>query len=130
MATATTQLRSDIVAANRVFMDAFARGDARGVAACYTAEGSVLPPGSDAMQGQVAIATFWQGAMDAGIASARLDTVEVEGGEAAAYEVGRYTLTGRDGKQLDQGKYIVIWHREGGAWRLHRDIWNTSQAAG
>jgi ketosteroid isomerase-like protein len=30
------------------------------------------------------------------------------------------------GKVVDRGKYIVIWKREQGQWKLHRDIWNTS----
>jgi hypothetical protein len=31
-----------------------------------------------------------------------------------------------DGKVLDKGKYIVIWKKEDGTWKLHRDIWTTS----
>jgi ketosteroid isomerase-like protein len=27
---------------------------------------------------------------------------------------------------MDSGKYVVIWKREDGAWKLHRDIWTTS----
>jgi ketosteroid isomerase-like protein len=128
-AVATSQFRSEIVAANQKFMGAFARGDAQSVAGCYTAEAWLLPPGSDVVQGTAAIATFWRGAMDAGITSVTLDTVEVEGREDTAGEVGRFTLSGRDGVTLDRGKYVVIWRRDGGAWKLHRDIWNTSQAA-
>jgi hypothetical protein len=30
---------------------------------------------------------------------------------------------------LDQGKYIVIWKREKGQWKLHRDIFNSSVPA-
>jgi ketosteroid isomerase-like protein len=26
------------------------------------------------------------------------------------------------------GKYIVVWKKDGDAWRLHRDIWNTDPA--
>jgi ketosteroid isomerase-like protein len=46
-----------------------------------------------------------------------------------AYEVGKLTLKGEDGTVLDSGKYVVIWKRENGQWRLHRDIWNTSMPA-
>ena len=27
---------------------------------------------------------------------------------------------------MDSGKFIVIWKQEGGQWKLHRDIWNSS----
>jgi hypothetical protein len=33
------------------------------------------------------------------------------------------------GKVLDRGKYVVIWKRDGAAWRIHRDIWNSSMPA-
>jgi ketosteroid isomerase-like protein len=68
--------------------------------------------------------------MGMGIKEATLDTVEVEAHGDAAYEVGRYTLKGDGGQLLDQGKYVVIWKRVGGQWRLHRDIWNSSLPAG
>jgi hypothetical protein len=35
----------------------------------------------------------------------------------------------QDGSILDTGKYIVIWKRENGAWKWHRDIWNSSRPA-
>jgi ketosteroid isomerase-like protein len=32
-------------------------------------------------------------------------------------------LVAKDGK-VDQARYVVVWKREGGRWKLHRDIWN------
>jgi hypothetical protein len=29
----------------------------------------------------------------------------------------------------DDGKYLVIWKRDQGKWRLHRDIWTTNMLA-
>jgi len=46
-----------------------------------------------------------------------------------AYEVGTYAAMGEGGKPLDSGKYVVVWRRDGEAWKLHRDIWNTSMPA-
>lgn len=117
-----------IAAANRNFMDTFARGDAQGMAALYTADGALLPTNSGTVQGQDAIAEFWGGAMGMGIETATLETVELEGDGSTAIEVGRYALGG-GGETVDEGKYIVIWKNEDGAWKLHRDIWNTSRSA-
>ena len=119
-------VRAEIVAANEAFMAAFGAGDAAGVAALYTARGQLLPPNMDTMAGQAAIQAFWQGAMDMGIRSAQLETAEVEGDGDTAVEVGKYTLCGEGGQVLDQGKYIVVWKRDGGQWKLHRDIFNSS----
>jgi len=30
---------------------------------------------------------------------------------------------------VTDGKYVVIWKRDGGQWKIHRDIWNTSMPA-
>ena len=64
-----------------------------------------------------------------GIKTARLDTVEAEEYGETAIEIGKYTLSGEAGKVMDRGKYVVIWKQEGGQWKLHRDIWNSSLSA-
>ena len=122
-------IRTDIMACNKNFMDAFARGDANGLAALYTAGGQLLPPNSDVVAGRDAIRTFWQGAMNMGLKEARLDTLEAEGVGSIAIEVGKYTLCAAGGVVADAGKYVVIWKTEAGGWKLHRDIWNSSRPA-
>jgi uncharacterized protein (TIGR02246 family) len=126
---ATGDVREAIAAANQHFMTTFARGDAAGMAACYTPDGQVLPPNTDLMTGAQAIQAFWQAVMDMGIKEATLETVELESHGDTAHEVGRFTLRGDAGQVLDQGKYVVIWKRQGGQWKLHRDIWNSSRPA-
>ena len=104
------------------------RVTARRVAALYTQDAQAFPPGGDAVTGRPAIQKFWQGVMDSGVKGAKLTTVEVTAAGDMAHEVGRYELSGADGKRLDHGKYVVVWKRDGGQWKLHRDIWNTSAA--
>jgi uncharacterized protein (TIGR02246 family) len=127
--TMSTGIRDAIAAANVEFVAAFGRGNAAGVAALYTEGGQLLPPNADVMTGKEAIQAFWQGAMDMGIRSAQLEIVEVEDHGDTAIEVSRYTLCGEGGQVLDRGKYIVVWKREGGQWKLHRDIFNSSMPA-
>ena len=67
--------------------------------------------------------------MDAGIKSIELKTTEVEGLGDTAVEVGSFTLFAKTGATIDQGKYLVLWKRVDGAWRLHRDCWNSNQPA-
>ena len=107
----------------------YARGDAEGMGKLYTTGGQLLPTNSDFVTGNEAIQAFWQAVMDMGIKTAELETVELEGHGDTAIEVGRYALGGDGGQVLDKGKYIVIWKQEGGQWKLHRDIWNTSMPA-
>ncbi|MGI8784740.1 MAG: YybH family protein [Acidobacteriota bacterium] len=121
--------RSQIEAANKEFMSAFKRGDAAAVASLYTAQGQLLPAHSDFVTGAAAIRAFWQGALDLGLKDAFLETVEVEAHGDTAIEVGRYKLLASGGAVADTGKYLVVWKNESRTWKLHRDIWTTSQAS-
>ena len=38
-------------------------------------------------------------------------------------------MTSQDGKHLDHGKYLVFYKKEGGRWKIYRDIWNSSMPA-
>ena len=118
-----------ITAGNHDFMVAVRKGDGAGLAALYTEDGKILPPNSDFVAGRQAIQGFWQAMLGMGIKGARLESVEVESHGDTAIEVGKYTLYGGEGQELDQGKYIVIWKHEHGQWKLHRDIFNSSNPA-
>ena len=121
-------VRSLIQSANQKFMDAFSRADAAAIAALYTDNPKLLPPGFPMMTGKEAVQSFWQGAMDMGIKEAILQTIEVESQGDLASEVGRFTLTmqpsGSESTTMT-GKYVVVWKNQDGAWKLHIDIWNT-----
>ena len=125
----STEVQAAIAAAVENFMAAFNRGDAAGLADFYTENGQLLPTGSDFITGKTAIQTFWQGAMDMGIKTAKLEAVETEGHGDTAIEIGKYSLRGETGNVLDNGKYVVIWKQEGDQWKLHRDLWNSSLPA-
>ena len=129
MATMTqtaSDLREEIRSANDNFEKNFASGDARGMAALYTSDGVLLPPGAGLQEGSDAIQNFWQMVMDMGIKEAHLETLDVEQEGDTAIEMGQYELSGAEGQRMDQGKYIVIWKRDQGKLKLHKDIWNTS----
>jgi uncharacterized protein (TIGR02246 family) len=125
-----TQTASDtleeIRSVNQNFETNFASGDAQGMASLYTSDGLLLPPGAGTQKGPNAIQNFWQMVMDMGIKGAHLETLEIEQEGETAIEMGQYELSGAEGQRMDQGKYIVIWKRQEGQWKLHKDIWNTS----
>jgi len=127
---AADSIRSKIEAANKSFEAAVSRSDGPGVAALYTANAQLLPAQSDFVTGTQAIGQFWQTAFDSGMKGVSLVTMEVEKHADTAYEVGELEILGAEGNVLDRAKYIVIWKKEGGSWKLHRDIWTTSVVPG
>jgi ketosteroid isomerase-like protein len=119
-------VRTAIEAANVQFSAAVAKGDGAALAALYSTDGQVMPAGSAPIRGTEAIQKFWQGALDSGIATAGLKTIDIFGRGPTATEVGEYELRDKAGKVLDQGKYIVIWRHIGGTWKLLRDMFSSN----
>ena len=123
----SSDIRPQIEAANAQFVTAFKYGDATSLANLYTAGALLLPANSDFVLGTAAIRTFWQSVIDMGLKGATLETIELEAHGDTAIEVGRYRLLAAGDTVADQGKYIVVWKNDNGKWKLHRDIWTTSQ---
>ena len=122
---------AEIAEAHRRLEQAFNRGDAAAVAALYTEDATLLPPGADILTGRRAAQARWQAAYDTGARNLSLDPVSVEtyGGDAAR-EIGRFALEapGQGGETARvEGKYVVVWKRTAEGWRLDTDIWNLNR---
>ena len=118
--------RVQIDAANRKVHETLATRDPAAIANLYTVDGMVLPPRQESVRGRDAIRKFWEASLAGGDAEMTIATVEVEGREDTAYEVGTYVFRAPDGRVLDHGKFIVIWRLVESEWKLHRDIYNSS----
>ncbi len=123
----TETTRQEIAQLSRQFGEIFTRGDMAALAALYTEDGQVLPPGGPTARGHQAIRQFWQGARDSGIEAAELQTLEVVGGGDLACEIGRGTLTirGGGGTSRVEVRYVVVWRRQGDGWKMAVDTWNS-----
>ena len=119
-------LKETITAADAAWAAAYAKGDAKAVAAIYSADGQILAEGSDPVKGTAALTKFIQGVLDEGVSSIALTTLEVVGQGRYATNVGSYVMKDKAGKEIDHGKYMELWRLEKGVWKLHRDIFNSS----
>ena len=130
---ATAQARdvkAEIDAANAKFVAAFNKGDAASVAQLYTEQATVLPPGAPMAKGRAAIQNFWQGAIQSGLKNVSLKALQVDQFGSAAREIGQFSLDAPDAQKQTvhvEGKYVVLWRRTGGSWKLDTDIWNTNK---
>jgi len=123
-----TGARAAIEAGNTKFSEAFERDDSEAIAALYTQDAIVFPPGGEMVKGRQAIGSFWKATRQGGVNSAKLTTVDVGESGDLAYEVGTVLLAIQpEGKEsaTASAKYVVVWKRQAdGSWQLHRDIWN------
>jgi len=128
----SSSARKAIETNNSRFVETFNKGDAAAVADMYAAEAKLLPPNSQMIEGRQNIQAFWQIPITAGAKLQALDTVQVDVRGDLAYELGKYTFTipQASGQSVtDQGKYLVVWKKQGRSWKLLLDIWNTSSSA-
>ena len=123
----TDSARAAIEQVNTLFSEAIARGDAQAIAKLYTEDAILLPERGELVKGRQAIGEFWKTAMDGGVKSVTMTTLDVGGSGDLAHEVGTVLLTlqaeGRP-PATASAKFVVVWKREADGWKIHRDIWN------
>ena len=125
----TAEDRQAIKAINKQGINAFNQGDAASMAALYTEEAKRLPPNSQMIVGRESIQAYFQVIFDAGVGDLQLTMIDLHVNGDMAHEVGKYSLTiqPEEGEAInDSGKFVWIWKRGNGTWKLDVDIWNTS----
>lgn len=96
--------------------------------ALYTQEAQLLPEGAPTFKGHGEIARFFEGVFAQGIVAASFVSLDVEGNEHEASEIGAYELQAAtpEGTKVtaDRGRYLVLWRKVEGRWLIHRDMIN------
>jgi ketosteroid isomerase-like protein len=111
---------------NRIFgEEVCGKKNFEALAEIYTQDATILPPGGEIISGLDNIRNFWKAACESlRITHCRLEPFEVEVHGEFAHEVARGEVGTESGAVPI--KYIVIWKKDGGQWKWHRDIWNTN----
>ena len=111
---------------NAVFGSLISKGDSVGLASLYTSDAKFMAPNMPTASGRSAIQTAFAGLFAAmGTPGLTLTAKDVWGTEELITEVGSYTMTDKNGKEIDKGKYIDLWKMEDGKWKIFRDIFNS-----
>jgi ketosteroid isomerase-like protein len=124
MGSAKTTLEEE----NRKFMEELRKGDSTALAAHYASDAQLLPPNSDPVKRED-IAATWGTFIRMAIKDLKLNTTDLTGSGDLLAETGTYEVIGHDNQSLDKGKYVVVWKKENGAWKIYRDIFNTNMPA-
>lgn len=113
----------------RQFSAAYVRGDAAAMADLYTADAVIFPERSEWITGREAIRRYWTLGPGHRITRHVLTPTRIIVDGAHAYDYGTFEIAGeRDGVAWgpSRGKYVVVWRRGQGGWRMQLDIWNSS----
>lgn len=120
--------KKEIEASNRNFMEFFAKGDSVSLANLYTSDGQLMFADAPSYEGRAKIQNVFAGISKSGLTKADLKTQDVFGNEDLLAEQGIVDLYAND-KAVAQEKYIVLWKKEDGKWKMFRDISNSNWPA-
>ncbi|MGD9904152.1 MAG: DUF4440 domain-containing protein [Vicinamibacterales bacterium] len=122
-------MRRVIQEQNDRFTRAHVAGDVATIDAMFTRDATSFPPGADPAIGPAAIHALTMDYLRAGVTAFREQSTDVYGNEDLVVDHGTYTMTYGPDHVVERGKYLNVWRREDGAWKIHANIWNTSPPA-
>ena len=97
-------------------------------AAHYTDDAQILPPRHPVIEGKAAITSFFDSNIDKYIGLGNRTTWSVVQGDIAV-EQGTYNIRNvRVGVDAETGKYIRVWKKIDGQWKLYRDMFSPDTA--
>ncbi|MEI7959883.1 MAG: DUF4440 domain-containing protein [Chitinophagaceae bacterium] len=121
--------KKEIEAADQALVEFMAKGDSAGMASAYSKDGLLMLNNMPSVKGNDQLAAVWGSFIRAGVSKLTLTTLEVWGDENFVTEEGLFEIKTKEDAPIDKGKYLVLWKKEDGKWKVHRDISNTDLPA-
>jgi ketosteroid isomerase-like protein len=118
---------NSIIKASERFSAYYMNSDIDGLVSIYTSDAKILPPGADIISGHDAIKKRWTLPDGVTILHHKSIPEEIEVMGSTAYDVGYYegrTKKVNGEEESWRGKYVIVWKKEGGDWKMYLDIWN------
>jgi ketosteroid isomerase-like protein len=98
--------------------------DATALAAVYSEDAQLLPPGTAAVDGRPAIQDYWTNDINSAWGQTTVSAQSTEIAGDWAWRSGTWSATT---SPPVSGKFVEIWHMTASGWKLHRDIWNVDE---
>ena len=104
---------------------AFTRHDIAACVALFTDDAQILPQHGPPIRGRQEIQAYFDDSMNPRVTYDTDTEMSIVRGDLAV-EQGRYRVRNvRRGSDVEEGKYVHVWRREGNDWKLYRMIYNT-----
>lgn len=97
------------------------------IAASYTKDAKIFPNNTKILEGEDII-KYWMLPEGVSIPYHKITQTEITIVDNTAYDYGYYEgITKRKkGEEVSwKGKYVIVWKRVEGVWKMHLDIWNS-----
>lgn len=101
--------------------------DYRQIGNSYTEDAKIFPNNRDIIVGRKAITDYWR--LPEGVQTSyhKVTPGEIKINNDEAYDYGYYEGTTRraNGEEVPwKGKYVIVWKKIDGDWKIYLDIWN------
>jgi ketosteroid isomerase-like protein len=111
----------------RKFSEYIVNADYDNIAASYTEDAKIFPRNVDIIDGQEKIKGYW--ILPEGVKTThhKVTALEIKVIGDEAYDYGYYEgRSSRNGEESSrQGKYVIVWKKIDGNWKMYLDIWNS-----
>jgi len=115
-----SEARPEIEAVNNQFSVDFMNKDSVALANHYASDGML-----GLVKGKENLVSAWGKMIRDDHANGKTDvqfeTNSLASDDEFVVELGIYRLADKDGNIKNQGKYVVVWKKEGGEWKIYRD---------
>lgn len=118
-------VKAYILKMNETYSERFMTNDPSFYVARYCTDAQVYSPGLAAVAGRDSIRAFFYNDGNNKEARIELPAGNIYGGEDLVVEEGTYNFPDGKGGSVDKGKFIALWKKEEGTWKLYREIWNS-----
>lgn len=125
------EAKKAIAASNAVYFESFVKNDSSIFIDRYAEDCCIMLPNAPAMCGPGAALKFFRVAYDsAGLRNGKFITTEVyEAGKEFVVETGLWQSFNGDNIMFDDGKFLVLWKKTPGGWKMFRDSFSSNHAA-
>jgi ketosteroid isomerase-like protein len=109
------------------FSDYLMNDERAEVVAMYTADAKIFPNNMDILEGE-ALSNYWNPKESTPWKTTyhKVTPIEIKILGNEAYDYGYYEGKSTNGETESawRGKYVIVWKKEEGEWRIYLDIWN------
>ena len=97
------------------------------IAECYTDDGKIFPNNREIIEGRTLIKAYWKSPEGVSTIHHNVTPSEIKVLGSEAYDYGYYEgkTKRKDGQVVAwKGKYVIVWKKIEGEWKIYLDIWN------
>ncbi len=114
--------KSFIDSINTKFSEQTKLGDSIALASHYSSDAAILLPNSEPIRGKE-ILSAWGSMLRAGSVDITFQTIDLAVSNDFLIETGYITTKGSE-NSINKSKYLVVWKKQNGEWKLYRDMVN------